>query len=107
MKVLLATTMALGVVFTLGAIEPASATVTGAALSGSQQGHIILAHGGHHGGGGWHRGGGWHGGHGYHHGYRGYGGYDGYYGGGGGYYGGYGPGYYSQPPACIGPLCIF
>lgn len=91
MKALLTTTMALGVVFTLGAIQPVNAAGTNPnSAGGYDQGNIVLAHG--HGGGfggGHGHGGGWGGGHGggwgggYHHGY-GYGGYGGYYGGGGG-----------------------
>lgn len=108
MKIILATTMALGVIFTLGANSSARATVTQPVAPLSHQSGIILAHGhggghggGHHGGGHWegHHGGGWG-----HHG----GGWGGYYDGGPGYYYDDEPYYYGDEPGLsIGPLHIF
>lgn len=103
MRALLTTTMALGIVLTLGANQPLNAIVTSPTASGHQQSQIILARGGH--GGHGHEGH-WHGGGGHHE----------YWGGGEGYYGGpgyyYGPGYdyYNYGPGpggvCVGPLCV-
>jgi hypothetical protein len=104
MKALLTTTMALGVVLTLGGIQPVNAAVIGPSGSDYQQDQIILAHG-HGGGGGGHWGGGgghWHGGGGHwggHHGYWGGGGW------GGGYYGGPVYGIYDDDSVCVGPFC--
>jgi hypothetical protein len=111
MRALLTTTMALGVVLTLGANQPVNAAASDS-VGSHQQGQIILARGGHGGGGHGHGGGGhWHGGGGH----WGGGHHHGYWGGGGGYYGG--PGYYYGPDydydydtgpggICIGPLCL-
>ncbi len=93
MKILLTSAMALGVIVTLGTIQPASATPS------SQQASTVLVGGGHHHGGhhrgDWGRGGGW----------------GGYYGGPGYYYGpGYAPAPYfydDGPDVCFGPLCLF
>lgn len=78
MKVLLATTMALGVVLMLGASQTSNAAVIQPTTSAYHQNQIIQAR---H----------WHGGY--------------YYGGPGYYYGG--PAYYyGDPGICVGPFCI-
>ncbi|HUX80115.1 MAG TPA: hypothetical protein VMW10_10295 [Alphaproteobacteria bacterium] len=94
MNAILTTTMALGVVFTLGAIQPANASIPNNA-GGYDQGNIVLAHG--HGGGGHGMGGGHHGGWGGRHG--GWGGHRGY--GYGGY--GFGGGIFLDQPVVVDP----
>ena len=91
MRSLLTSSLALGVVFMLGASSPVEAKVDKAQVYKSSDSNIIQASHRHH----------------RHHHHRdrdrGYYGYPGYY-----YYGPdyYGPDYY-RSPLCVGPLCIY